>query len=132
MASTGACLVIALVDKRKLDAALLLPHAAVVLSPMGGGRGGVENAGTGLATAPAAAVSAPGPGDRGSGEEYTGHYVLIVGFDASTGEFLVRDPATPVSELRVSAAALDLARRSFGTDEDLLIVPCMAAVGGVV
>ena len=131
VASTGACLVIALVDKRKLDAALLLPpppHAAAMAGPMGGGRGGAENAATGAGAATAAAAAAAG--ERVDGEEYTGHYVLIVGFDASTHEFLVRDPATPVSELRVSPAALDLARRSFGTDEDLLIVPCTVASAG--
>ncbi len=64
--------------------------------------------------------------DDGDGG-YTGHYVLIVGFDGVRGEFILRDPATPVSELRVRAAALDQARRSFGTDEDLLIVPCGGA-----
>ena len=126
VASTGACLVIALVDKRKLDAALLLPpHTAL---GCGRSRGSAEDAVAGTATTAAAAAG----GDRVNGEEYTGHYVLIVGFDTSTHEFLVRDPATPVSELRVSPAALDLARRSFGTDEDLLIVPCTvaAAAGG--
>eukprot|EP00798_Chlamydomonas_sp_ICE-L_P012546 gene12546-15764_t len=40
---------------------------------------------------------------------YMGHYVLLVGFDSETMQ-------------RIGIAALDLARRSFGTDEDLLVV----------
>lgn len=90
---TGACLVIALVDKRKLldpytEACMVLPALCGI--------------------------------DAG----YTGHYILIIGFDSEPGQFVVRDPAAMVSELRVSAAALDQARRSFGTDEDLIIIPC--------
>ncbi|GAX83634.1 hypothetical protein CEUSTIGMA_g11058.t1 [Chlamydomonas eustigma] len=106
VAVTGACLVIALVDKRKLDPWLL---TADLLCPtlLGGSEKGSSC-----------------EGDGG----YTGHYVLIVGFDISRQEFIVHDPAAPVSELRVSASALDLARRSFGTDEDLLIVPCDRSV----
>jgi hypothetical protein len=46
-----------------------------------------------------------------------------VGFDAASAEFLVRNPAGPgPGEERVGAAALDAARRAFGTDEDLLVV----------
>jgi hypothetical protein len=89
---TGACLVIALVDRRKLepsmDACMYMPTLCGI--------------------------------DAG----YTGHYILIIGFDSAQQQFIVRDPATVESELRVSAAALDQARRSFGTDEDLIIVPC--------
>lgn len=51
-----------------------------------------------------------------------GHYVLLVGYDGSTHEYVVRDPASGRPHLRVGAAALDAARRAFGTDEDLLVV----------
>lgn len=37
-------------------------------------------------------------------------------------EYTIRDPAAQVQTLRVTAAALDAARRSFGTDEDILVV----------
>ncbi len=62
--------------------------------------------------------------------------MLLVGYDGSTHEYVVRDPASGRPHLRVGAAALDAARRAFGTDEDLLVVqlPDMscsgAAVGG--
>lgn len=96
---TGACLVIALVDKRKLDpftdACMGLPTLCGI--------------------------------DAG----YTGHYIVIVGFDSARQQFIVRDPAAMVSELRVGATALDQARRSFGTDEDLIIIPCAAQRGQV-
>lgn len=51
-----------------------------------------------------------------------GHYILLVGFDSGVSEYLVRDPAAMCADLHVSATAVDQARRSFGTDEDLLIV----------
>ena len=64
---------------------------------------------------------------------YTGHYVVVCGYDERTDCFCVRDPAVPPSKnaLRtlsddpncaVPASALETARRAFGTDEDLLLV----------
>lgn len=53
---------------------------------------------------------------------YTGHYVLLAGFDGAANEYVVRDPAAAMEDLRVSVAALELARRSFGTDEDILVI----------
>lgn len=87
---TGTCLVIALVDKRKLDPWVVADLPALV-----------------------------GCADAG----YTGHYVLIIGFDSATNEYIVRDPAAMDAEQRLTTAALDEARMSFGTDEDLIIVP---------
>ena len=66
-------------------------------------------------------------------EGYTGHYVVVCGYDENTDCFCVRDPAVPPSKtyLRtasddpncaVPAWALENARRAFGTDEDLLLV----------
>ena len=55
---------------------------------------------------------------------YVGHYIVLVGYDAATDAFHVLDPARPADEpLVVSAADLHTARRSHGTDEDLLLVP---------
>ncbi|CAD7698592.1 unnamed protein product [Ostreobium quekettii] len=54
---------------------------------------------------------------------YTGHYVVICGFDCSRQAFLIQDPArsTP-SGIWVAAEVLEQARKSFGTDEDLLVI----------
>lgn len=99
---TGVCLVIALVDKRKLNPRLVRgdSYGLPTLLPGGFGEAG-----------------------------YTGHYILIIGFDAAEQRFIVRDPAMMASELHVSSHALDLARMSFGTDEDLIIVPCAPRAG---
>jgi hypothetical protein len=67
-------------------------------------------------------------------EGYTGHYVVVCGYDENTDCFCVRDPAVPPSKTYLSrtasddpncavpAWALEKARRAFGTDEDLLLV----------
>ena len=52
---------------------------------------------------------------------YTGHYILIYGFDPGTGDYLIRDPSS-VDTHRMAAAELDAARRAYGTDEDLLFI----------
>ena len=64
---------------------------------------------------------------------YTGHYVVVCGYDESSDCFVVRDPAVPPLDANesasdasrksfVAASALETARRAFGTDEDLLLV----------
>ena len=86
---------------------------------------------TSLASGARAAAPAGGSGGWGAGGEgggggapgYTGHYVVLAGYDAARSAYLVRDPAAPAPLLRVPAEAVELARRSFGTDEDLLFVP---------
>lgn len=60
----------------------------------------------------------------GMDDGYAGHYVLIVGLDKHRGEYFLRDPAAGCALVRVSCAALEQARKCFGTDEDLL---CIAA-----
>ncbi|XP_078178920.1 guanylyl cyclase 1 isoform X1 [Carex rostrata] len=54
--------------------------------------------------------------------EYIGHYIVICGFDAGTNDFEIRDPASSRKYERVSMECLDEARKSFGTDEDILLV----------
>ena len=41
---------------------------------------------------------------------------------ATGGTYMLRDPATSGGSVRVSAGALEDARRAFGTDEDILLV----------
>ncbi|GAV56824.1 Guanylate_cyc_2 domain-containing protein [Cephalotus follicularis] len=53
---------------------------------------------------------------------YTGHYVVICGYDAGADEFEIRDPASSRKHDRISSECLEEARKSFGTDEDLLLI----------
>jgi hypothetical protein len=57
-----------------------------------------------------------------TGTAYTGHYVVVMGYDDTTGTFELRDPAVSLQKSIVRSVDLDLARRSFGTDQDLLLV----------
>uniref|UniRef100_A0A0D9WH75 Guanylyl cyclase n=1 Tax=Leersia perrieri TaxID=77586 RepID=A0A0D9WH75_9ORYZ len=54
--------------------------------------------------------------------DYMGHYVVICGYDSDTCEFEIRDPASSRRRERVSMKSLDQARKSFGTDEDIILV----------
>ncbi|XP_062181243.1 guanylyl cyclase 1-like isoform X3 [Phragmites australis] len=54
--------------------------------------------------------------------DYMGHYVIICGYDADACEFEIRDPASSRKRERVTMKSLDEARKSFGTDEDILLV----------
>ncbi|XVF23999.1 hypothetical protein REPUB_Repub13aG0088800 [Reevesia pubescens] len=62
------------------------------------------------------------PGFHENDVGYTGHYVVICGYDAEADEFEMRDPASSRKHDRVSSRCLDEARKSFGTDEDLLLI----------
>ncbi|KAB5544318.1 hypothetical protein DKX38_012430 [Salix brachista] len=92
------------------------------------------------------------PGLNGDTSGYAGHYIVICGYDAGTDEFEIRDPATSrplpseghqngilkegnlkivlsvallfctLKHERMSSRCLEEARKSFGTDEDLLLV----------
>ncbi|PSS34513.1 hypothetical protein CEY00_Acc01613 [Actinidia chinensis var. chinensis] len=53
---------------------------------------------------------------------YTGHYIVICGYDAVTDEFEIRDPASSWKHEKVTLKRLEEARKSFGTDEDLLLI----------
>ncbi|KAJ7524924.1 hypothetical protein O6H91_17G028000 [Diphasiastrum complanatum] len=53
---------------------------------------------------------------------YTGHYIVICGYDIDTDEFEIRDPASTSESGKISLELLDEARKSFGTDEDILLV----------
>ncbi|RZC78444.1 hypothetical protein C5167_002623 [Papaver somniferum] len=53
---------------------------------------------------------------------YTGHYVVICGYDMEKDEFEMRDPASSRNYDRVSMECLEEARKSYGTDEDLLLI----------
>ncbi|XP_019053956.1 PREDICTED: protein GUCD1 isoform X2 [Nelumbo nucifera] len=53
---------------------------------------------------------------------YSGHYIVVCGYDAERDEFEIRDPASSRKCDKVSTGCLEEARKSFGTDEDLLLI----------
>ncbi|XP_065618934.1 guanylyl cyclase 1 isoform X2 [Quercus suber] len=58
----------------------------------------------------------------GSNSCYTGHYVVICGYDTDADEFEIRDPASSRKNARISSKCLEESRKCFGTDEDLLLI----------
>ena len=66
----------------------------------------------------------------GLGSGYTGHYVLVCGYDGGRGDFVVRDPASSRQTLFVPAASFEEARKSFGTDEDVLLITVRPLAAG--
>ncbi|XP_057429614.1 guanylyl cyclase 1 isoform X2 [Lotus japonicus] len=62
------------------------------------------------------------PGVFSNNLGYTGHYVLICGYDAGADMFEIRDPASSKKQKRISSKSLEEARKAFGTDEDLLLI----------
>lgn len=71
---------------------------------------------------------APNPIESLRKSSYTGHYVLLYGYDNDTDSILIRDPAAPGTE-RLSATRLEAARKAHGTDEDLVFV-AVPGIGG--
>lgn len=66
----------------------------------------------------------------GVSDGYVGHYVVVCGCDSGKNEFLIKDPAISNSNgIWVKADDFDNARRSFGTDEDMLIVSLYTLCG---
>ena len=55
---------------------------------------------------------------------YAGHYIVLCGYDGARGRGMLqyRDPGSSTVESYTSIADFDRARRSHGTDEDLLII----------
>ena len=58
----------------------------------------------------------------GTGDGYTGHYILVCGYDSERGDFIVHDPASSRPTQHIPGGSLEEARKCFGTDEDLLLV----------
>ncbi|KAI8339516.1 Guanylylate cyclase-domain-containing protein [Chlamydoabsidia padenii] len=56
--------------------------------------------------------------DRGNGDGYLGHFVVLIGYDSTNNIFIYRDPATEDSYCVMSTKDLDHARQAQGTDHD--------------
>lgn len=54
---------------------------------------------------------------------YIGHYIVVCGYSADSDLYTIRDPASHFELVQVSTESLDAARTSFGTDEDVLLIP---------
>lgn len=98
------------------------------------------------ARSPSRSPSRPAPSPSQDPSSYCGHYILLVGWSEAERVFIARDPALPSSSsstnflvaeaatdggstdpsahvcIALSPEALDRARRSYGTDEDVLVV----------
>ncbi|KAG5190700.1 Guanylyl cyclase, partial [Tribonema minus] len=112
-----ACAVLVLVDARHLPHHFKSAAASAAAVAGSGATAAAPNAG---ALPPAQA-------------SYRGHYVLLLGYadDGEGGDgggggvggaFVARDPAVPEEHVLIAATVLDAARRSFGTDEDMLVI----------
>lgn len=53
---------------------------------------------------------------------FTGHYIVLCGYNLSSQKFLYRNPSLSDRVCAVSFAALDEARCSYGTDEDAILI----------
>jgi len=53
---------------------------------------------------------------------HAGHYIVVAGYCPETDRYVIRDPAGEAEHLTISADTFEAARRSFGTDEDIILV----------
>ncbi|GHP10404.1 hypothetical protein PPROV_000913500 [Pycnococcus provasolii] len=56
---------------------------------------------------------------------YMGHYIVVSDYDEQRDSFFVSDPASRGGQWHIPSTSLDNARRAFGTDEDILLVPIL-------
>eukprot|EP01026_Neomeris_dumetosa_P032492 TRINITY_DN25800_c0_g1_i5.p2 TRINITY_DN25800_c0_g1~~TRINITY_DN25800_c0_g1_i5.p2 ORF type:complete len:268 (-),score=34.21 TRINITY_DN25800_c0_g1_i5:187-990(-) len=57
-----------------------------------------------------------------NGMGYQGHYIILCGYDQQRSQFLLMDPGGRNGIQRQSKEAIEEARKSYGTDEDLLLI----------
>ena len=72
---------------------------------------------------PQGSLSPCGSPEASGPSAFSGHYVLLTGLDHTSESYVVKDPARPEEVLLVPARQLERARRAYGTDEDLVLVP---------
>lgn len=54
--------------------------------------------------------------------EYSGHYVVLCGYNMRFGKILYRDPSKTDQICAMPFKQLDMARSSFGTDYDTILM----------
>lgn len=47
---------------------------------------------------------------------------MLCGYDLQSDAFAVKDPAADLATVSVPSAVLEAARKTFGTDEDIILV----------
>ena len=57
-----------------------------------------------------------------STEHYEGHYIVLCGYDTEKGVIFCKNPSLEDSECCVNIPSFDKARKSYGTDEDIIFV----------
>ncbi|CAG8681415.1 1818_t:CDS:2 [Funneliformis mosseae] len=60
--------------------------------------------------------------DKLRGCNYAGHFIVLIGFDPNTDCLIYRDPGITERYCMVSMNDFELARRSYGTDEDCIVI----------
>lgn len=68
------------------------------------------------------ALCASAKRNNGNGaDSFTGHFILLYGYDPITDEVCVQDPAGK-PDARLPTWQLEIARKTYGTDEDLIFI----------
>ena len=55
-------------------------------------------------------------------QEYAGHYVVLCGYDTEAGVVFCKNPSLQDVECSVNIPSFETARKSYGTDEDIIFV----------
>ncbi len=53
---------------------------------------------------------------------HAGHYLVLCGYDVASDTFSVKDPAADLPTVSLPSSVLEAARKTFGTDEDIILV----------
>lgn len=60
--------------------------------------------------------------DTDDDDSYRGHFIVLIGFDDERQLVYYRNPSATLSVSYASYASFETARKSFGTDEDILFI----------
>ncbi|KAI8084621.1 Guanylyl cyclase [Halteromyces radiatus] len=60
--------------------------------------------------------------EKVKGNDYLGHFVVLIGYDPNEDMFIYRDPAVEDKFCVISAKDLDHARQAEGTDHDCIVI----------
>ena len=57
-----------------------------------------------------------------STKDYQGHYIVLCGYDTGAGVIFCKNPSLEDVECCVNIPSFDAARKSYGTDEDIIFI----------